>query len=170
MADIRAQLSSELERIIKSSYPPSLSVSTSPQAQHLVQLEGCTTQHTTCCICKPLLLTRELKALGRLACTCRRPDYPSLYPRSVLVRSQPTCSNCLRSVATVGVYITCSTGPVYVAQHGNRLSIADVASVAQSPRFVDTLLRQNPGLLNTLIAKANSSPREYDEVSTNELL
>jgi hypothetical protein len=61
-------------------------------------------------------------------------------------------------------------GPVYVAHHGNHLCIADIASVAQSPRFVDTLLRQNPGLLNTLIAKANSSPREYDEVSTYGLL
>ncbi|KAH7405858.1 hypothetical protein DE146DRAFT_649901 [Phaeosphaeria sp. MPI-PUGE-AT-0046c] len=38
-----------------------------------------------------------------------------------------------------------------------------LASLCQSPEFVDTLLWQNPGLLDALVTKANSSPRDYDE-------
>jgi hypothetical protein len=42
---------------------------------------------------------------------------------------------------------------------------ADTTFVGQSSEFVDTLLSQNPGLLDALLTKANSSPRDLEEVS-----
>jgi hypothetical protein len=37
--------------------------------------------------------------------------------------------------------------------------------LGQSTQFVDTLLLQNPSLLDALLAKTNSSPHDFDEVS-----
>lgn len=48
------------------------------------------------------------------------------------------------------------------------ITSADREGAGQSPEFVDTLLRQNPRLLDALLNKAGSSPRDHDEVRVQQ--
>jgi hypothetical protein len=89
-----------------------------------------------------------------------------MHTRPVAVCSQQTCNKCLRSTPAVGIHSAYSFKFVYVS-HCAALSIAIslIHYLGQSPVFVDTLLLQNPSLLDALLTKANSSPRDHEEVS-----
>ncbi|KAF1913649.1 hypothetical protein BDU57DRAFT_502327 [Ampelomyces quisqualis] len=109
MADMAAQLSSELTRIIDCCYPASLS--------HLADLLA-RADNFTIRVC---IQDRSPCAVSRLA--------------TLIHEALPLWPHALRILS----------------------------SLCYSPEFVDILLRQNPGLLDALFNKANSSPHEYDE-------
>jgi hypothetical protein len=177
MADVENELSQELARIVACSYPPSLTVSVSgcsllriSPAFHIRLYVNatapCTTRTHDSWHMQPAIADVH-EEIGRHPVPCGTNSRANMHAQLPTFCSHQVSHRCFCRTPPLGMHSGHTKGSLYVtASPFRNWSPTNRALAGHSPEFRDKLLLQTPGLLDALLAKANSSQQDFDEVGS----
>jgi hypothetical protein len=105
--------------------------------------------------------------IGRHPDPCRANSRPNMHAQSTTSCRHQASHSCCCGTATLGIHSGHPQGSLYVTASPFRTWPAvNHALAGHSSHFRDNLLLHTPGLLDALLAKAISSQRDSEDVST----
>ena len=177
MADVENELLREIARIVACAYPPSLTVSVSGYSLlrispsfhielYVYAIISCTTRtHDSWHMQAAIADVHE--EIGRHPVPCRPDSCANMHAQLPTFCGHQASHRCFCRTPPMGMHSGHLEGSLYVTASPFRFwSATHRALAGHSPEFRDKLLLQTPGLLDALLAKANSSERDFDEVSS----